>query len=134
MPSFRAIALNSRYGEVDMNAQMLKPFAPMSNTERQRRFRARNPGYYGRLHRKRNAGAKAMLKRLHAEAQAKAQAEIQARIQVEAEIKHAIVNLLPPISRQLPAGGAAPLDPLAMEIAALAEKRRAHATIHVRQV
>jgi hypothetical protein len=25
----------------------------MSNTERQRRFRERNPGYYGRLHRKR---------------------------------------------------------------------------------
>jgi hypothetical protein len=28
---------------------------PMSNYERQRRFRERNPGYYGRLHRKRNA-------------------------------------------------------------------------------
>jgi hypothetical protein len=27
----------------------------MSNAERQRRFRERNPGYYGRLHRKRNA-------------------------------------------------------------------------------
>lgn len=28
---------------------------PMSNTERQRRFRERNPGYYGRLHRRRSA-------------------------------------------------------------------------------
>ncbi|MEM1011133.1 MAG: hypothetical protein AAGI46_02800 [Planctomycetota bacterium] len=28
---------------------------PMSNTERQRQFRERNPGYYGRLHRKRKA-------------------------------------------------------------------------------
>jgi hypothetical protein len=27
----------------------------MSNAERQRQFRKRNPGYYGRLHRKRNA-------------------------------------------------------------------------------
>ena len=27
----------------------------MSNIERQRQFRERNPGYYGRLHRKRNA-------------------------------------------------------------------------------
>jgi len=27
----------------------------MSNTERQRKFRERNPGYYGRLHRKRKA-------------------------------------------------------------------------------
>lgn len=29
--------------------------APKSNTQRQREFRARNPGYYGRLHRKRKA-------------------------------------------------------------------------------
>lgn len=28
---------------------------PMSNAERQREFRKRNPGYYGRLHRKRKA-------------------------------------------------------------------------------
>jgi hypothetical protein len=30
----------------------------MSNTERQQNFRKRNPGYYGRLHRKRNAEIK----------------------------------------------------------------------------
>ena len=31
----------------------------MSNTERQRRFRKRNPGYYGRLHAKRRAAVRA---------------------------------------------------------------------------
>ncbi len=30
----------------------------MSNTERQRQFRERNPGYYGRLHRKRKDALK----------------------------------------------------------------------------
>lgn len=34
---------------------------PMSNTERQRLFRERNPGYYGRLHRKRKAQVRAAL-------------------------------------------------------------------------
>jgi hypothetical protein len=33
---------------------LLRP-GPVSNTERQREFRERNPGYYGRLHRKRKA-------------------------------------------------------------------------------
>lgn len=32
----------------------------MSNTERQRRFRERNPGYYGRLHAKRRAAMDAL--------------------------------------------------------------------------
>lgn len=38
----------------------LKPSSPMSNTQRQRLFRERNPGYYGRLHRKRKAEAEAL--------------------------------------------------------------------------
>jgi hypothetical protein len=33
--------------------------SPMSNTERQRQFRERNPGYYGRLHAKSRAACKA---------------------------------------------------------------------------
>jgi hypothetical protein len=33
---------------------------PTSNAERQREFRRRNPGYYGRLHAKRRADAKAL--------------------------------------------------------------------------
>ena len=33
----------------------------MSNTERQRQFRQRNPGYYGRLHAKRRAAEDALL-------------------------------------------------------------------------
>ena len=41
--------------EIVMRFCHLKRPAPMSNTERQRRFRERNPGYYGRLHRQRNA-------------------------------------------------------------------------------
>jgi hypothetical protein len=35
--------------------------APVSNTERQRQFRLRNPGYYGRLHRARDAQIDAAL-------------------------------------------------------------------------
>jgi hypothetical protein len=35
-------------------------FPPVSNTERQREFRERNPGYYQRLHAKRRAEAKAL--------------------------------------------------------------------------
>ena len=34
-------------------------FPPVSNTERQRQFRERNPGYYRRLHAKRRAETKA---------------------------------------------------------------------------
>jgi hypothetical protein len=51
---------------------MLKPVPPMSNLERQRQFRERNPGYYGRLHARRRAETEARLemKRLEA-AQAK---------------------------------------------------------------
>jgi hypothetical protein len=41
----------------------------MSNGERQRQFRKRNPGYYGRLHRKRNAQIAAMQAQREAVAQ-----------------------------------------------------------------
>jgi hypothetical protein len=44
----------------------------MSNGERQRRFRERNPGYYGRLHRKR----KAEILALHAARMAAAEAVV----------------------------------------------------------
>lgn len=43
----------------------------MSNTERQRRFRKRHPGYYQRLHAKRRAGGKAAVARQRAEHQLK---------------------------------------------------------------
>ena len=54
------------------------PSAPMSNTERQRRFRERNPGYYKRLHRKRRAAVAALSAAKKAERAAHAawQAEI----------------------------------------------------------
>jgi hypothetical protein len=47
----------------------LQPTPAMSNTERQRRFRKRNPGYYGRLHRKRNAAIASLMAAGAAEAQ-----------------------------------------------------------------
>jgi len=37
----------------------VRPRTPTSNTERQRQFRKRNPGYYGRLRRKQKAEAEA---------------------------------------------------------------------------
>ena len=37
-----------------------RPVPAMSNTERQRQFRERNPGYYGRLHAKRRVTLRAM--------------------------------------------------------------------------
>ena len=39
---------------------MLRRALPMSNNERQRLFRERNPGYYGRLHAKRRAAVRAL--------------------------------------------------------------------------
>jgi hypothetical protein len=47
-------ALRSR---ADVNEHMIMPFRPTSNTERQRQFRERNPGYYGRLRRRVTASA-----------------------------------------------------------------------------
>lgn len=40
---------------------------PVSNTERQRQFRERNPGYYGRLRRKRKAAVEALSAQLAAQ-------------------------------------------------------------------
>jgi hypothetical protein len=51
---------------------MLKPAPPMSNAERQRQFRERNPGYYGRLHRKRKAEVMALIAARTAAAEAMA--------------------------------------------------------------
>jgi hypothetical protein len=100
-----------------MTSQMLKPSLPMSNTERQRQFRERNPGYYGRLHRKRNAPIKAMLKQQKAAAAARIQAEIKAQLRAEADAA-AAQPAPPPALLMLPAPV---IDPLTSEIAALAE-------------
>lgn len=88
---------------------MLKRVAPMSNTERQRRFRERNPGYYGRLHRKRKAAIRAVLEPIWAEARSKRRAEAQSA---------AAQAATPPALLMLPAPV---IDPLTSEIAALAE-------------
>ena len=102
---------------------MLRPSAPMSNIERQRRFRERHPGYYGRLHRKRRAFIKAILAQRGAEANAQAQAEAHAQAELLAHAK-AIVASCNRVPLMLPAPT---IDPLASEIAALAEKRNARA-------
>src|SRR5687768_3474619 len=47
-------------------------FPPVSNTERQREFRERNPGYYQRLHAKRRAEIKARAAQLEVAAPAPA--------------------------------------------------------------
>jgi hypothetical protein len=51
---------------------MLRPCPPISNAERQRQFRERNPGYYGRLHAKRRAALRAFTAQKNAAAQAMA--------------------------------------------------------------
>ncbi len=87
----------------------LKRCGPVSNTERQRQFRERNPGYYGRLHRKRKAAIRARLEPIWAEARAQAHAEAQ------------LAAAQPAPVLMLPAPG---IDPLTSEIAkcgALAE-------------
>jgi hypothetical protein len=43
----------------DGQSHMLRRPSPISNAERQRQFRERNPGYYGRLHAKRRAAVRA---------------------------------------------------------------------------
>ena len=53
---------------------LAKP-APLSNNERQRRFRKRNPGYYARLQAKRRAGHKNII--LYSEEQARPLTEQQ---------------------------------------------------------
>ena len=108
------MALNSSRRVVDKHAHMLKRVAPMSNNERQRRFRERHPGYYGRLHRKRNAPIKAMLAQRWAEFRAQAHAEAQASV--------VAVKPMPPTMLMLPAPA---IDPLAIELSALTESRKA---------
>jgi hypothetical protein len=50
----------------------------MTNAQRQRRFRERHPGYYGRLHARRRAGGKAAVERYRVAMQAAAAAAAQA--------------------------------------------------------
>ena len=55
---------------------------PVSNTERQRQFRERNPGYYGRLHRRQNAEMEARIA-ARAAAEAAAKERVEAAVPVE---------------------------------------------------
>jgi hypothetical protein len=71
-PRRRGIAnnpINSAHRQTDARMVMLSIPPPMSNRERQRRFRERNPGYYGRLHAKRRAKIAAALAEREAVAQ-----------------------------------------------------------------
>jgi hypothetical protein len=58
--TFGTIPLQPAPARADGDVRMVKPSAPMSNAERQRQFRKRNPGYYGRLHARRRAEGKAL--------------------------------------------------------------------------
>lgn len=76
MPWLAAINLKCDAGHADARECMLiqpnrgfgrlRPAPAMSNTERQRRFRERNPGYYQRLHAKRRAEVQALGERRRA--------------------------------------------------------------------
>ena len=60
---------------------MLKKCPPVSNTERQRQFRLRNPGYYGRLRARRTAAIKATVLASQASLIALATTEAQAAVE-----------------------------------------------------
>jgi len=81
---------------------MLTKSLPMSNTERQREFRERNPGYYGRLHRQRLAEEQAL-----AAAQAAA-ATVRAPLALPAPVEAILI----PGMTTIPANPAAIRDPL----------------------
>ena len=86
-------------------------FPPVSNTQRQREFRGRNPGYYQRLHAKRRAAVKALV----------AQRVTPAPAQVILTIPVPTVRLALP---------APVIDPLLVELNALTAKNaeRQHVT------
>jgi hypothetical protein len=64
----RSFLLKCMSPRADGESAMLKPSPAKSNTQRQREFRKRNPGYYGRLHRRERAGIEAERARLAAAA------------------------------------------------------------------
>src|SRR5262245_52380147 len=55
------------HARADAHRHMIRPFSPTSNTERQRQFRKRNPGYYGRLKRRRRAELAPLVAAMQAE-------------------------------------------------------------------
>ena len=57
----------------------------MSNTERQRQFRERNPGYYGHLHRRRRERVDAPT--LHLAAMAVAESPVQVQVTIVQRVK-----------------------------------------------
>ena len=59
----------------------------MTNNERQRQFRQRNPGYYGRLHRRRKAQVVAPWLQVPAQALAVAETPIQVQVKVVQPVK-----------------------------------------------
>jgi hypothetical protein len=55
-----ARAMNPNPREPSAVGPVVARFRAMTNTERQQNFRERNPGYYGRLYRKRKAELEAV--------------------------------------------------------------------------
>jgi hypothetical protein len=97
---------------------MLKITPPMSNYERQREFRERNPGYYGRLHRKRKAE---MLAAMAAQKVA-VEAEQVVAVQVTAVRREPLMLPAPVVIFEIPGVNAIPAGmPLQREYAAVAQ-------------
>jgi len=111
-PGMKSVAANA----LALQQTVRRRSAPVSNTERQRQFRERNPGYYGRIKAKERARGKAVLKAY-----------------LEAERVKAIVNAYQTMPLMLPA----PMEPIeipgmltislrdAMPAPAMVELRRA---------
>jgi hypothetical protein len=107
--------------------QSLPAFIPrgshqaVSNTERQRQFRERNPGYYGRLHARRRAAVNA---RVACAANASALAEVPAVAEV-AVAQRALVEALAAAFKPVLMLPAPVEDPMMAQLKALAASLKA---------
>lgn len=93
-----------------MQLNHVRPAPPVSNTERQRRFRQRNPGYYGRLHRARKA-----------EAEQCRVARLALAAQQAVSVADAVPLMLPAPVEETPFDGVALLKEFEAEVARRAE-------------
>ena len=106
----RVKSARARADAQDMPMPMFQPrgmHPPMSNTERQRQFRERNPGYYGRLHRKRKAELEAMA-RATVEARVAAAVTVEASVQVTAVRREPLMLPAPVVIFEIPGVNAIP--------------------------
>lgn len=101
---------------------MLRRCAPLSNTERQRLFRERHPGYYQRLHAKRRAAVKAALPAHMAKIEAQVAAKLKAwREAVVPPVR--TTHLLPAAIERISISEFIAVRPREMEMAVLSRER-----------